>query len=128
MQPNSRIEPLMQTPEQPFEVMDKQREHERREHPRRAYPYVQLLAPRVDEHVPDLSIFRQVTCQDIASGGFSFLSRIRVNQGCYIVALGSPPLLTYVTAEVVHQTPVLIDETQYYSVGCRYTGRLDPHV
>ncbi len=110
--------------EEPFSVLPEDEFRDRRSHPRRAYPYRQLLAPMLDEKIPELRAFREVLCRDIAAGGFSFVSRVRVMHPHYVVAFGAAPVLTYVIAEVVHQSPLTVDGKPQFLVGCRYTGRI----
>lgn len=108
----------------PFKIIPEVGQRERRASPRRAYPYVQLIAPIIDNQLPDPESFREVMCRDISSGGVSFLSRVKLTHDRYVIAFGTPPLLTYVTAEVVHQTPMMIDNRPQIVIGCRYTGRI----
>jgi len=108
----------------PFKLIPEVGQRERRDSPRRAYPYVQLIAPIIDNQPPDPSSFREVMCRDISSGGVSFLSRVKLTHDRWVIAFGTPPLLTYVTAEIVHQTPMMIDNKPQIVIGCRYTGRI----
>ena len=97
---------------------------ERRSRPRRPYPYHQLIAPVVAGTLPARKQFVHVRCHDIASGGFSFSSPTPPTVDSYVVALGNPPDLTYLMAQVVHVTRVEHDGQRSYLVGCNYTGRV----
>ncbi|MCG8584628.1 MAG: hypothetical protein MI757_07955, partial [Pirellulales bacterium] len=96
---------------------------DRREKPRRAYPYVQLLAPIYDGKMPQKSSFAKIRCRDIAAGGFSFAMRDEPNFNQVVVAFGTGPKLTYLTAEVVHVTRYEREGSVRFILGCRYLGR-----
>lgn len=97
---------------------------ERRRKPRRAYPYLQRLAPVVDDQMPDPKQFVDVECHDISSGGFSFLFPYPFPSDSLVVELGVPPKLTYLMAQVAHVTRTTLGNATYYLIGCNYTGRL----
>jgi PAS domain S-box-containing protein len=106
-----------------FEALLDEGVRDRRAAPRRAYPYVQRLAPMADEQVPASAAFREITCYDISSGGFSFLSRLPIQHERFVVAFGAEPSLTHIIAEVVHQKPVQVDGVEQHLIGCRYLGK-----
>lgn len=106
-----------------FEALLEEGVRDRRATPRRAYPYVQRLAPMTDDKVPPASAFREITCYDISSGGFSFLSRLPIRHERFVVAFGAAPSLTHIIAEVVHQKPVQVDGVPQHLIGCRYVGK-----
>lgn len=97
---------------------------ERRRRPRRSYPYRQLIAPILDGKQPPRSAFVQIECNDIAAGGFSFVSPQPPQSNQLVVALGVPPRLTYLSAEVAHVTRLKQDGKTMYQIGCTYTGRV----
>jgi hypothetical protein len=97
---------------------------ERRCRGRRPYPYEQSIAPVIDGRIPAASEFSQIRCRDIASGGFSFLSAAPPRSDTFIVALGQPPKLTHLAAQVAHVTRVEHDGRRMYLIGCNYTGRI----
>jgi PAS domain S-box-containing protein len=97
---------------------------ERRCRGRRPYPYEQSIAPVIDGRLPAASEFSQIRCRDIASGGFSFLSAAPPRSDTFIVALGQPPKLTHLAAQVAHVTRVEHDGRRMYLIGCNYTGRI----
>lgn len=104
----------------------RQRGDNRRNRDRKTYQCVQRLAPLVTAHMPPLSDFGEVKCQDLSPGGFSFLCAMPPEQETYVVELGKPPVLIYVTARVVHVSELRAGNQVQFLVGCRFTGRLTP--
>ena len=98
---------------------------DRRGRPRRSYPYHQSIAPIINGKLPARSELVRVQCNDIAAGGFSYLSDSPPPSDMLVVALGHSPNLTYVTAEIVHLTRVKRNGQNAYLVGCTYTGRAE---
>lgn len=96
---------------------DADKDAEGRAHKRSPYPRLQLVAPWTGGRMPEVAAFRPVRCFDLSASGFSFLSPEQPEGPRLVVALGSDPKLTYLTAEVVHETAVRL-------VGCRFTGRI----
>jgi len=96
---------------------------ERRRRPRRAYPYFQLVAFCTGDGLPDKSAFKEVRCNDIAAGGFSFFSPTPPPSETLVVALGTPPKLIYLVAQVAHVTRTQHNGEKTYLIGCNYTGR-----
>jgi PAS domain S-box-containing protein len=97
---------------------------ERRRRARLSYPYCQRIAPILDGRLPDDDEFVQIQCNDIAAGGFSFISTKPMQSDMLVVALGTPPRLTYLTAQVAHVTRIERDGERMYLVGCSYIGRV----
>jgi PAS domain S-box-containing protein len=97
---------------------------ERRRRARLAYPYRQRIAPIIDGKLPAKDEFVEVRCKDIAAGGFSFISAKPPQSEVLVVALGTPPKLTYLTAQVAHVTRVQRDGRRVYLVGCSYIGKV----
>jgi hypothetical protein len=85
---------------------------------REPYPRRQLIAPGVGLRRPRLEEFREERCFDLSASGFSFLAAHPPDYRTLVVALGNPPDLTYLSAEVAHVTPLSL-------VGCRFTGRIE---
>ncbi len=85
--------------------------------PREMYPCFQPIAPYVDGRLPRPEEFRDVRCLDLAQGGIAFLDTEPPADRSVIIALGSGPDVSYVSAEVVHETTATI-------IGCRFTGRI----
>ena len=108
---------------QPFRRLPRGPHSDRREKPRRAYPYVQQVAPIYEGKMPSKSSFTKVRCRDIAAGGFSFATREEPDYDQVVVAFGSAPALTYLTAEVVHVTRYERNGAVRFILGCRYLGR-----
>ncbi|OHB84328.1 MAG: hypothetical protein A2V98_23790 [Planctomycetes bacterium RBG_16_64_12] len=96
---------------------------ERRRHPRRSFPYSQWVAPVLGEELPAEEEFQEIECNDISSGGFSFLLPKPPQSDTFVAALGIPPRLTYLTAHITHVTRLERDGQPMYLVGCRYMGR-----
>lgn len=98
---------------------------ERRRKPRRPYKFRQWVAPIIDGELPDRNEFIAVACHDISPGGFSFLTPTPPSAESFVVALGCPPRVIYVVAQVAHMTRTEIDGKKMYLVGCNYLGRAD---
>jgi PAS domain S-box-containing protein len=107
----------------PFGPMPVPAQGERRRRPRRSYPYAQLVGPVIDGKLPDPAAFREVRCNDIAAGGFSFFSTSPPTFDLLVVALGIAPRVSYLMAQVAHITRVEEDGQRHYLVGCTYVGR-----
>lgn len=103
----------------------RQRGENRRNRDRKTYQCVQRLAPLVTGRTPPLSEFAGVKCQDLSPGGFSFLCAQPPEHETYVVELGKPPVLIYVTARVVHVSELRAGVQVQFLVGCRFTGRLN---
>jgi hypothetical protein len=84
--------------------------------PREPYPCLQPIAPLVPGQPLDAAEFRPVRCFDLSASGFSFLARRPPDTPGMIVALGTPPEVIYMNAEVMHETPLVL-------IGCRFMGR-----
>jgi len=97
---------------------------ERRRRARLSYPYRQRIAPIVDGRLPDDDEFTEIQCNDIAAGGFSFISPKPPQSEMLVVALGTPPNLSYLTAQVAHVTRLQREGRRMYLVGCSYVGRV----
>lgn len=98
---------------------------ERRQRTRQAFNFLQRIAPIVDGKLPERRQFHAVHCKDISSGGFSFLANTPPPHSSFVVALGTAPAITYLTADVVHVTSVIRNDKTRYLVGCKYVGRAD---
>ena len=73
--------------------------------------------------MPSKASFKQIRCRDIAAGGFSYATLEEPDFDRVVVALGSAPALTCLTAEVVHVTRYERDGSVRFILGCRYLGR-----
>ena len=96
---------------------------ERRRRPRRAYPYTQEVAFFLDGKLPSREKFIAVRCNDIAAGGFSFYCPTPPPSDSLVVALGTPPKIAYLTAQVAHVTRTEHRGERMFLIGCNYTGR-----
>lgn len=96
---------------------------DRRGWSRKEFETTQWLAPFEPGRPIRREAFREVLCRDISAGGFSFLLDEAPNFSEVIVALGTPPNVTYVRARVMH-----VGERNRtngtYLVGCRFAERL----
>lgn len=88
---------------------------------------MQLLAPYSGGPLPQRCIFKPVQCLDISRSGFSFLLGSPAYCKQYIIALRDqdPLKRVYLSAEVVHCTPVGCDYAPMFRIGCRFLTRLD---
>ena len=103
------------------------REHytpaEQRAADRRQFDCLQLLAPFDGVRLPSQSEFRQVSCQDLSPGGFSFVQTDRADFEELVVALGQVPF-KFFTARIANQSRVRLRGRFAYRIGCRFTGRI----
>ena len=86
---------------------------DRRVHPRKPFSSIQRVASYDGVTLPEPPDFIDVSCHDLARGGFSYLSPIRPTSTNLIAAFGIPPGITCVEARVVRASEVL----QYPSTG-----------
>ena len=108
-----------------FSPMPKPLNADRRQRPRRSYPYRQRVAPVIGDVQPAIDDFREVKCNDISAGGFSYLDSVPPTSETLVVALGVPPKVTYMTAQVAYVTRVDRDGERLFQVGCNYVHRAD---
>src|SRR5262245_23929300 len=86
---------------------------ERREETRQGFDSVQLIAPYEDGQLPNAGQFHRIKCQDLSPGGMSYLADAIPRCKQMLVLLGPAPFI-FLTAEVVHHTPVVTgDQTQH---------------
>jgi hypothetical protein len=90
---------------------------EHRRSSRQPFPTFQSIAPDRGEW-PAATEFERVRCFDLSTSGFSFLRNEPFPERRLIVGLGAPPDVVHLTAEVMHETPLVL-------VGCRFTGRVE---
>jgi hypothetical protein len=57
--------------------------------------------------VPEQTAFFPVKCHDLSTRGFSFIAKRRPQFASLVLALGTPPDVIYLAAEVRHCTDVL---------------------
>lgn len=96
---------------------------DRRTGVRKGFETTQWLAPFVPGRPVRRESFVEVRCRDISLGGFSFIFHEQPDFQEVIVALGTPPNVTYVRAKVMHVgkgTPT----PSSYLIGCRFAERL----
>lgn len=98
---------------------------ERRQRPRLTYPYRQLIAPVVNGKLPSRHDFVELECHDIAVGGFSYYAPAPPSTDQVVIALGIPPRLTFLIAQIVHVRRVTRDSKSLFLTGCMYIGRAE---
>jgi PAS domain S-box-containing protein len=96
---------------------------ERRRQPRHPYPYVQYIAPVVNDELPTQEAFRRVRCRDISATGFSIYCKEPPAYERIVIAFGAEPKIIYMIAEIVHATPFTHKGQRVFLVGCRYVDR-----
>ena len=94
---------------------------ERRKSKRFAYSVVQSLATYDGANLPKKSDFRQVNCRDLSATGISFLFPSRLESEHVLFALGKPPQLFYVTAQVISCRPA----PRGFIVGCSFLTKVN---
>jgi hypothetical protein len=67
--------------------------------------------------------FREVDCQDLSTGGFSFLVPEIPEGERLCVRLGAPGNFVYLTAQMVSCQPIDTDGGPGFLIGCRFIGR-----
>jgi diguanylate cyclase (GGDEF)-like protein len=96
---------------------------DRRGWSRKEFEATQWLAPCEPGRPIRRESFREVQCRDISAGGFSFILDEAPEFSEVIVALGTPPNVTYVRAKIMHVekgSPT----TGTFLIGCRFAERL----
>ena len=81
---------------------------ERRGATRRPFRSMQRIAPCRGPGLPKEDEFFMARCYDLTRAGFSFLVPSRPDYEALVAALGDPPELIYVAAEVLHCRSVLL--------------------
>lgn len=82
---------------------------ERRRSRREPFPLVQRIAHAAGRKVPEQEAFFPIRCRDLSTRGFSFIVEGRPQFKSLVLALGSPPDVLYIAAEVRHCTDVLVE-------------------
>jgi hypothetical protein len=81
---------------------------ERRVCYRRRFFALQRIAPYDGTRIPAEGEFFCVESRDMTSQGVSFLFPARPDFGSLVVAFGEPPMRSYVVAQIVHSTDVVV--------------------
>jgi hypothetical protein len=102
------VHELLQLPAEPAD---------HRRNSRQPFPSHQSVAPYRGFGWPAPADFQRVRCFDLSTTGFSFLRNEPFPERQLVVALGTAPEVVHLTAEVMHETPLVL-------VGCRFTGRV----
>jgi len=95
-----------------------------RESTRRAYPYRQLVAAHQAGVPPERLAFQEAQFHDISAGGVSFRMPSRPTFDTVVLALGVPPNLHYISAQVVNVAEFEDDGCIAFHVGCKFIERL----
>jgi hypothetical protein len=82
---------------------------ERRCTARRPFRAVQRIAQTTGTSVPEQTAFFPVKCHDLSTRGFSFVVKTQPQFKSLVLALGTPPQVVYLAAEVRHCTDVFVD-------------------
>jgi PAS domain S-box-containing protein len=98
--------------------------NDNRRRARRTYRYPQLIAPIREGALPARTDFFEVVCENISAGGISFYLPAAPDFRDLVVALGKPPLPTYITAQVMWTRERPVDGRAMHQVGCRFNGRV----
>ena len=81
---------------------------ERRVCYRRRFFALQRVAPYDGSRIPHDDEFFCLESRDLTSQGVSFLLPARPDFRSLVIALGEPPMRSYVVAEIVHATDVVV--------------------
>lgn len=84
----------------------------------------QWIAPLVEGGAPPPGAFVEVTCRDISTGGFSYISPTVPTIEKFAVRLGRNEGWVFLTAGVVHCRPIETDDGPAFLVGCKFLGRV----
>jgi hypothetical protein len=87
---------------------DKEGPVERREGLRQPFLVVQRIAPGFHQEIPPDSAFMEIRCHDLTQSGFSFLLPQAPDFDRLVAALGRPPSVIHVAAEVLHCSEVRV--------------------
>ena len=126
------VEPVSDAPaEKPVQAVPKEmlkdlgaRGSDRRTSPRRPFSKYQMIAPFTDGQIPTADMFRKVLCNDISSGGISFVLPSPPEYDAIVVALGDGANVTFVSAKVARCHKMPDSDPPAYLVGCKFTGRV----
>lgn len=102
-----------------------QRPTERRRHPRAAFRGLQRIAPYREGRMPPPSEFRQVACQSISAGGFSFFQKEPLIEREFVVTLTIGGQPKHFKARVVHAEATFTEDGLQFLVGCAFAGRIE---
>lgn len=119
-------EGLAETIKRAAESRESEGGDERRRAKRFAFPTVQLMAQYDHNGLPSRDQFRQVQCQDISSGGISFLWSQVPDFEYIVIALETNGQPIHVTARVTSVRPAP-GQTGHLLIGCQFTGRLNTY-
>lgn len=96
---------------------------ERRWRRRHLYNRVQYIAYQTPDGDVLATSFQAVQCHDLSNGGLSFFAAEMPPSNFLCVALGTPPQLTYLRAEVRYIKRL---SASRFHIGCKFLNRVDP--
>jgi len=97
---------------------------EQRSSRRQRFEWDQRIAPVRQGRLPDPSAFVSVPCRDLSGSGISFFWDVPPDFSELVVALGTPPKLTFVLARVVWFAPAKLHDRPAFLLGCRFVRRV----
>ena len=98
---------------------------EQRAHRRQKFGGMHCVAPYLNGQVPTPDMFYAARFSDISSGGFSMLLPKPPECQSFVVALSKGNGTIYVAAEVVRTRESTEAGERLFTVGCRFTGRIE---
>lgn len=91
--------------------------------PRYSFGIMQRIAPITDGKMPSRDEFGPAACDNLSRTGFAFYTDVKPDFDELVVELGTSPEPAYLTAAIVHTTPVEKDGHAVLRIGCGFTGR-----
>jgi len=98
---------------------------EKRSSTRQRFEWAQRMAPVRQGRLPQPDAFLSVQCRDLSGSGISFYWNGPPDFSELVVALGTPPRLTFVLSRVVWFAPVAGSGRTAFLVGCRFLRRVN---
>lgn len=89
------------------------------------YNAIQRIAPFVDGHFPEFSMFCEVECEDISATGFTFLSAELPTYESVILAWETGEEVDYMTASVKNCWNIGTEIDPVFRIVCEFTARAD---
>jgi hypothetical protein len=95
----------------------------RRKAERRPFLCKQWVAPVYRDEAPSEESYAAVSCRDISTGGFSYVSTFVPERESVSVRLGLPGSWLYLAARVTNCREIDTDEGPRVLVGCQFLSR-----
>lgn len=96
---------------------------DRRRALRHSFRYRQLVAPLIDNRLPDSQSFFPIECKDISASGIALFLDHRPPCEQLVLALGCPPNTLKLICQVARVTEIEENGRKRFVVGCRFIGR-----